>query len=227
MLKIKNIEKSSLVDYPPYICATIFIEGCDFKCGWCYNPSLVNLNNPNLDSIPEYELLNWLKTRIGKLDSVCITGGNPIIHGHELTALIHPIKEMGYKVKLDTNGTNPKTLNFLIKNKMVDFIAMDIKGDLENYGKFIGIQDYNTSEVKESIEIIKSSGIEHEFRMTVVPTLHTPKNIETAVKYVGKENFTLQNFKPLNTLDPKYEKITPFSDSELKKIADNLGIKSR
>lgn len=227
MLKIKNVEKSSLIDYPPYICATIFIAGCDMNCPWCYNKNLIVYDDPSLPNIPESELLLWLESRIGKLDAVCLTGGNPVIHKHKLSALIHSIKNIGYKIKLDTNGTNPTLLNFLIKNNMIDFVAMDIKGNLENYNKFIGFEEYDITPIESSISVIKTSGIKHEFRMTVVPGLHTFENIKTAVKEVGNDNFILQNFKPINTLNPDYEKITPFSDSYIKKIATKLNIKNR
>lgn len=227
MMKIKNIEKSSLVDYPPYICATLFTCGCNFRCPFCYNHSLIPKDDPELPTIPESEILQWLETRIGKLDAVTITGGEPSLHGHELSSLIHSIKSMGYKIKLDSNGTNPGLLNFLIKNAMIDYVAMDIKGNLENYNKFIGLGEFDTSSIETSISVIKTSGIEHEFRMTVVPSLHTRENIKIAINEVGKENFILQNFKPINTLDPRFEEITPFSDNELKEIGKELGVEVR
>ena len=185
------------------------------------------MDDQSLPDIPESELLLWLETRIGKLDAVCITGGNPDIHGHTLSALIHTIKGMGFKIKLDTNGTNPSLLTFLIKNCMIDYVAMDIKGDLENYNKFIGLEKFDTSNIEESIHILKTSGIEYEFRMTVVPGLHTPENIESAIKWVGKENFILQNFKPISTYDPEFEKIEPFSDIELTELGRVLDVKTR
>jgi len=227
MLKIKNVEKSSLVDYPPNICATIFIAGCEFRCPFCYNQYLIDFDDPNLPDIPESELLLWLEKRYGKLDAVTITGGEPTLHKHKLTSLITSIKMMGYKVKLDTNGTNPTLLNFLIKNKMIDYVAMDIKGNLENYNKFIGLAEFDTSPIEASIAVLKTSDIDYEFRMTVVPGLHTLENIELAIKRVGKENFILQNFKPINTYDKEFEKIKPFSDIKLTELARVLGIESR
>jgi len=226
-LKIKNVEKSSLVDYPPHICATVFIGGCNFRCPWCYNPTLIPKDNKSLSDIPEHELLNWLEKRKGKLDSICLTGGEPTIHGHELTSLIHPIKSMGYKIKLDTNGSNPSLLNFIVKNSMVDYVAMDIKGDFKNYSKYVGIPDFDATPIEQSVMVLKSSDVDHEFRMTVVPSLHDKKTIEKTASQVGKENLILQNFVPAETINPEFSKLNPYEESYIKEIANELNIKVR
>jgi pyruvate formate lyase activating enzyme len=217
IMKIKNVEKSSTVDYPPYISAVVFLSGCNFRCPFCYNKELVD-ENSNLPDIPMDEFIEWLKTRHGKLDAVVITGGEPTIHGQKLVDFCSIIKSLGFKIKLDTNGSNPELVKFLINEGFIDYIAMDIKSDAMHYDKACGIK-VSMYDILQSINIIMSSGLPYEFRTTIVPGLHddnTIKGIASMIK--GSPKYAIQQFKPINTLDPEYIKIVPFSESEMEKF---------
>jgi len=219
-MKIKNVEKSSTVDYPPYISAVVFISGCNFRCPFCYNKELVD-ENSILPDIPKDEFLEWLITRQGKLDSVVITGGEPTIHGDELVRFIRDIKDLGFKVKLDTNGSNPQIIRKLLDQKLIDYIAMDVKSDLLGYDKACGVT-VSMYDIILSIAMIMSGEIPYEFRTTVVPGIHdeqTLKNIGQIIK--GSKKYALQQFKPINTLDPEFEKTKPFSDKDLEDVKES------
>lgn len=216
-MKIKNIEKSSTVDYPPYISAVVFLSGCNFRCPFCYNKELVD-ENSTLPDIPKDEFLEWLTTRHGKLDAVVLTGGEPTIHGEELINFAREIKELGFKVKLDTNGSNPDIIHKLIEQKLIDYIAMDIKSDAIHYDKACGVE-VSMHDILLSISIIMSSGLPYEFRTTIVPGLHDDKTIKGIASMIkGAPKYAIQQFKPINTLDPSYTDITPFSESDMEKF---------
>lgn len=212
-MRIGAIQRFSLIDYPGKICAIVFTQGCNFRCPYCHNPELVN---PQLftETIPQEYLLNFLKTRQGKLDAVSITGGEPTLH-LDLHRLIEQIKGLGYLVKLDTNGTNPEMLEFLIGNHLVDYLAMDIKAPLDRYEKVTGVK-FNTDLIRRSIDIIKNSGVEYEFRSTVMEDLLTDVEILNMGELIGKANrFYLQNFVPQKTLDINYQKVKSLSPERL------------
>lgn len=216
-MKIKNVEKSSTVDYPPHISAVVFLSGCNFRCPFCYNKDLVD-NNSSLPDIPKDEFLEWLTTRQGKLDAVVLTGGEPTIHGQELLDFAREIKELGFKVKLDTNGSNPEVIHKLIEQNLLDYIAMDIKSDASHYEEACGVK-VSMYDIFHSISHIMESGIPYEFRTTVVPGLHnadTLKNISLWIK--GSPKYAIQQFKPINTLNPKYETIKPYTETEMEKF---------
>jgi len=216
-MKIKNVEKSSMVDYPPYVSCVVFLAGCNFRCPFCYNKELVD-DNSSLPDIPKNEFLEWLTTRQGKLDAVVLTGGEPTIHGEELINFAREIKELGFKLKLDTNGSNPTIMHKLIEQKLIDYIAMDIKSDIMHYNEACGV-DVSAHDILLSISIIMSCGLPYEFRTTIVPGLHdenTIKGIASLIK--GTPKYAIQQFKPINTLDPTYIKIVPFSESEMEKF---------
>ncbi|MBN1948867.1 MAG: anaerobic ribonucleoside-triphosphate reductase activating protein [Candidatus Cloacimonetes bacterium] len=212
-MRIGAIQRFSLIDYPGKICAIVFTQGCNFRCPYCHNPELVN---PQLftETIPQEYLLNFLRTRQGKLDAVSITGGEPTLH-LDLHQMIDQIKGLGYLVKLDTNGTNPEMLEFLIGNKLVDYLAMDIKAPLNRYEKVTGVK-FNTALIRRSINIIKNSGVEYEFRSTLMEDLLTDVEILNMGELIGKANrFYLQNFVPHKTLDINYQKVKSLSPERL------------
>jgi len=216
-MKIKNVEKSSTVDYPPYISAVVFLSGCNFRCPFCYNKDLVD-NNSSLPDIPKDEFLEWLITREGKLDAVVLTGGEPTIHGQELLDFAREIKELGFKVKLDTNGSNPDVLCDLIEQKLLDYIAMDIKSDIMHYDEACGVKG-KIYDVLVSIAAIMTSGLPYEFRTTLIPGLHD-RHVMTGIASMikGAPKYAIQQFKPLNTLDPTFEKIIPFTEADMEKF---------
>jgi pyruvate formate lyase activating enzyme len=219
-MKIGGLHKVSLIDYPGLICASVFLQGCNFKCPYCHNPELVN---PRLfqPCLKEKEVLDFLKERRGKLDAVTITGGEPTIQD-DLVPFIKKIKKMGFAVKLDTNGSQPKIIKTLLEEKLLDFIAMDVKGPLEKY-ESITCALVDCKKIEESIKIILKSGIPHEFRTTIVQSQLTPKDIfKIATLISGTHRYALQKFVPGKTLNNKFHEEKNYLESELEKIKKRL-----
>lgn len=162
----KGLQKVSLIDYPHKICAVVFTGGCNFRCHYCHNPELV-LDYQKLPDIPASQILTFLETRKRFLDALCISGGESTLQ-KELPNFIAQVKQLGFLIKLDTNGTNPAMLKEVIDRKLVDYIAMDIKTTPAKYSKIIGVET-NISNLSASIELITGSGITYEFRTTVFP----------------------------------------------------------
>jgi len=219
-MKIGGLQKVSLIDYPEAICAVVFLQGCNFQCSYCHNPELVD---PKLFTLclEEKKVLEFLAIRIGKLDAVTITGGEPTIQ-KDLLPFIIKIKKLGFAVKLDSNGTLPKVIKDLIDAKLLDFIAMDIKAPLEKYKSIVKVP-VDTQSIKESIRLILKSKIPHEFRTTVVKSQLTAKDIlEIAQLLSGAQRYALQKFVPTKTLDKKFLKEKTYPDDELEKIKKSL-----
>ncbi len=220
-LAIKGFQKTTLVDYPGKIACTIFLPNCNFKCGFCHNRDLV-LNPGSLPTIKEEEILDYLKEKKKWLDAVCISGGEPLLH-KKLTDFLEKIKAIRYLTKIDTNGTVPDFLKELIDKNLVDYIAMDIKNSLEDYDKVTGV-NADIEKIKQSINIIKNSGKNYEFRSTVVPDIHTKEDIKKIGELLkGSKRFAIQNFKPAKeVIDPKYKDVKPFSKEELEEFKEIL-----
>jgi len=222
-MKIAGIQKLSMVDYPRKMACTVFFAGCNFRCPYCHNKSLVT---PEADQIymTEEDVLKFLKKRQGLLEGVCITGGEPLLQGDNLFPFIKAIKEMGYGVKLDTNGTNPDLLKVLCESGLVDYVAMDIKNSREHYGKAIGIEIGQNflEKVKESARYLMQGTVEYEFRTTLVKGIHTLSDIQHIVDWIGDAHiWYLQNFKDSgDILSPNSCKMEPFSENELKMFAN-------
>lgn len=220
---IGGLQKLTLIDYPGKLAATVFLIGCDFRCPFCYSSELVLPEKiKKQPRISEKEFFDFLKSKQGFLEGVVICGGEPTIY-KDLPRFIKKIKKIGYAVKIDTNGSNPKMLEELIEKKLIDYIAMDVKAPLENqkYNKLAGVK-VNLNRIKKSIAIIKNSGIDYEFRTTIIPTVHTKEDILEIVRWIsgltplrqgfgGQGKYYLQNFRPEKTIDPKFEKIKPYS----------------
>lgn len=191
---IHGLNKLTLLDYPKHTACTVFTGGCNFRCPFCHNASLV-LRPNSQPIIKEEELFEYLDKRKGVIEGVCITGGEPTLC-EDLFIFIEKIKERGFLVKLDTNGSNPKIIERLIKEKTVDFIAMDIKNSLDAYAKTIGVPNYNTSNVEQSVKIIMSSDIDYEFRTTVVKQYHDDINFIAIGNWLnGAKKYVLQSFQ--------------------------------
>jgi len=222
-MKIAGFKKQSLIDYPGNISSVIFTQGCNFRCGYCHNPDLV-LPEKFDKTYNKNEIFKYLKRYNKMLDAVCITGGEPTIH-NDLPDFIKDIKKLHLKVKLDSNGTNPKILQYLFKNKLVDFVAMDIKHSLkfDMYNKTIGnfITKKSFEKILNSIDLIQNSDIDYVFRTTVVKTLHTKEDIKNLKKIFGK-NYQIQNFNPEIILNPNlnYEAFSVNEFKELELIVD-------
>lgn len=222
MIKIGGLQKMTMIDYPGKIAATVFLIGCNFKCGFCHNSELVC---PDLASgssqIPEDDFFKFLNKRKELLEGICITGGEPTIN-FDLSEFIKKIKEKGFLVKLDTNGSNPEMLEILIKDKLIDFIAMDIKTSLDKYEQVINVK-IDLEKIKQSIEIIKNSGVDYEFRTTVVPGLVEESDIKKIGKWLkNAKKFVLQQFRNQRVLNKEFEKIPPYSEEALKEFKKDL-----
>lgn len=233
---IGGLQKFSLLDYPDHISAIIFVKGCNFHCHFCYNPMLVwpkleagkfknnfahiNKSAPEKDHslIKESDLFRFLKIRQGKLEAVVITGGEPTIY-HDLPDFIKKIKKIGYLVKLDTNGTNPKMIKKLIGNNLVDYIAMDIKASKEKYMKITGVK-VDFIKILKSVKMIIGSGIPYEFRTTIVPEYIAKEDIEKIGELINKADiWYLQKFKiGTELVDNKLKKIKQLTDKEMEEM---------
>jgi pyruvate formate lyase activating enzyme len=231
---IGGLEKLTLIDYPGEVAAIIFTPGCNFRCRFCYNPMLVEpkalgsldkINHPD-SLVSEGDLFSFLENRRGKLDAVVITGGEPTLH-HDLPEFIQKIKKLGYKVKLDTNGTNPEMLKTIINRKeLINYIAMDIKAPLEKYQKVVGTKwsakekEEILKNIKESINIVMTCGLPYEFRTTVVPDFLDQDDIEEMGKLIqGACVWYLQKFKSnVEMLDNSLRNHHSYSDQEMKEM---------
>lgn len=195
-MRIAGIQKLTLLDFPEHIAATIFTPGCNFRCPFCHNSELVNDANDVEYDVDE--VLEFLKLRLGKLDGVAITGGEPLMQVG-IKEFIRSLKEIGYKVKLDSNGSYPDKLKELIDEHLVDYVAMDIKNSPSEWAKTTGLDEKAAeaffAKTKESMEILKKSGIKFEFRTTVVKGLHTKESIIEMAKFIGPvDRYFLQLF---------------------------------
>ncbi len=196
-MEILGLEKLSLVDFEGYMCATIFTGGCNFLCPFCHNSGIVKNEYRPIDKAQVFE---YLESRKGLLDAVTISGGEPTIHP-ELVDFIKRIKDMGYLVKLDTNGTNPAMLSELIEKHLIDYVAMDIKNNFNDYYLIVGTNNVPLENIKKSLEILKTSGIDYELRTTLVAEYHFEDNIKKmANELSGAKQLYLQKFVDSGTL---------------------------
>ena len=186
-----GFQKLTLLDYPGKVACILFTNGCNFRCPFCHNASLVRAQDGA--DISDSEVLEFLKKRQGILEGVCISGGEPLIH-NELKDFIREVKKLGYPVKLDTNGSFPQKLRELIGEGLVDYVAMDVKNSFEKYNETTGI-NADIDSVKESIEILINGNIDYEFRTTLVSGFHTPKDMQSIGEMIkGTKKYYLQNF---------------------------------
>ena len=183
---IDGFEPVTLVNYPGQVACIIFTRGCNFRCSYCQNGTLLT-NNQDKGIISEQTILEYLDKRKNVLDGICISGGEPLLQ-KDIYIFIQKIKERGLKVKLDTNGSNPKLLQKLIDDQLLDYVAMDIKNISAKYNKTINIKKFEFSLIKESINILKNSNIEHEFRTTIVKGMHTIEDLKEICTYIGKKS---------------------------------------
>lgn len=189
---IKGFEKTTLVDYPSHIATTVFTVGCNMRCPFCHNRELVIGNR--LDSISLDTFFDFLKKRHTILEAVCITGGEPTLHD-DLIEFLQQIKSYGLKTKLDTNGLKPEMIKLALDEKLLDFIAMDIKNSLQKYSVSTGITESWLPKISQSVEVIKQSNINYEFRTTVMRELHTLEDFISIGHWLnGSKNYTLQQY---------------------------------
>lgn len=223
LMKYAGLLKQSLIDYPGEIAAVLFTRGCNFRCPFCHNPELL-IKPRNPETVYDIEeILDYLRQRKGFLDAVVVTGGEPTLHV-ELPDHLRRIKDLGYLVKLDTNGSHAAMLEGLLQEGILDYVAMDIKApvDYKEYQQVcrqISADDFFN--VRSSIQLLLEGEIPVEFRTTVVPHLHNAEDIEAIARYIaGAQKYTLQQFHPRVTLDPGFSSVVPYSNEEMQAMAD-------
>lgn len=210
---IGGLQKTSLLDFPEKIAAIVFTMGCNFRCGYCHNPELIN-GEAKIE-----EVFEFLKTRQGKLDGVVITGGEPCLQ-KDLPEFIKQVKELGFAVKLDTNGSFPEMLEKVLPD--LDYVAMDIKAPLEKYSQIVNV-DVDTSKIMKSIEILKNGGVDYEFRTTVVKSQLSFEDFEKIGQLIqGAPRYYLQKFVASKILDKSLENEKTYSTEEFERIIDIL-----
>ena len=219
-MKIGGLQKVSLIDYPGKISAIIFTQGCNFRCPYCHNPELVE-QKLFQTCLSEKDILEFLTTRQGKLDAVTLTGGEPTLQ-EDLIPFIQKIRNLGFAVKLDSNGSQPDVLASMIQKKLLDFIALDVKAPIEKYQSVVQAP-VAIDVIRESIRLVLKAKIQHEFRTTVVASLLTAKDILAIVREIaGAKRYALQKFQPARTLNKKYIQEKTYSDEEFLKIKKQL-----
>ena len=235
MIKIKGLQKTTLLDYPGKVAAIVFLAGCNFRCPFCHNSDLV-LRPETFPEIKEEDFFIFLKNKRQLLDGIVVTGGEPTLY-EDLPAFIKKIKKLGFLIKLDTNGTNPEMVEYLVKHRLIDYVAMDYKGPLEKYTKYIfptqnsklKTQNYNLK-VKKTMESLIRSKLPFEFRTTVVPTLHKREDLIEMAKQLNnlamgqskKIKWFLQQFRPGQCLDKEFNKIKPYPKSFFEKVLPEI-----
>ena len=220
---ISGINPNSFNDYPKEISYVIFLGGCNFKCPYCHNSSIVNKTTEILNT---NEVLKDLIKRKSFINAVVITGGEPTIYGDNLIELLKEIKKLGFKIKLDTNGTNPELLKKIISLNLLDYIAMDIKNTFEKYEETT-LSKVNIDNIKKSIKIIEKSKVDFEFRCTINKTHHSKENIKEILKYISnKDKLFIQNYQysKEQLINKNFGK---FTEQELKELAEDLKIKAK
>ncbi len=229
---IGGLQKFSLLDYPEHLSAIIFTQGCNFRCQFCYNPMLVRPVGKLIDTssvsnkdgkrngrlLDEAGLFAFLDERYGKLDAVVITGGEPTMHS-DLPEFMEKIRRIGYKIKLDTNGSYPEMLERVLKRNLADYIAMDLKASPAKYDLVSGVQP-DLAKIRKSIKMILAGGLPYEFRSTIVPELHEPEDIELMGELIkGADKWFLQQFQSDQKLvNDKFEKMPAYPDE----VLDNM-----
>jgi len=217
-MEIGGLQKLTLIDYPGKIAATVFLTGCNFRCPWCYSSEIILPEKvKNQPKISEKEFFKFLKTKQGLLEGVVICGGEPCLD-RGLPKFVKKIKKLKYAVKIDTNGSWPEMLGKLINEKLIDYIAMDIKAPKGKYEKIVG-RKVNIKNIERSISFLKEGKVDYEFRTTVVPKLLRKEDILKIADWIsGAKSYYLQNFLPEKTLDSKFEKIKPYPHKYLLEI---------
>jgi len=193
-MKIGGLIKFTLIDFPGRPAAVVFTQGCNFRCRYCHNPELVY---PHMfaEPVAKEEIYSFLKRRQGTLEGVVVSGGEPTLH-EDLPAFMADLKTMGYATKLDTNGTRPDMLRQLLDAKLLDYIAMDIKAPLEKYSLITGV-DFNPEILRQSMDLIRQSGLEYEFRTTYDKEVLTDADISTITQRLNGKNYRVQECLPV------------------------------
>ena len=192
-MNIRGLQKLTLLDFPDRLACTVFTNGCNFRCPFCHNASLVLYHAPAVISVNE--LIDFLKSRVGRLDGVCFTGGEPLLQS-DLADVMRRIKELGFEIKLDTNGSSPARMIPLVEEGLVDYIAMDIKNCPARYAETAGLPMIDLSPILESVQYLLSDQVAYEFRTTLVQQFHTKEDMQAIGEWLkGAKQYYLQTFK--------------------------------
>ncbi len=220
-MRIGGLQEFSLIDYPGKMAAVVFTQGCNLRCPYCHNSELAlpELYGP---LIPEEEVLQFLGRRVGKLEGVVVTGGEPTLQ-KDLTAFLQRVKSLGFLVKLDTNGSQPGIVKRILESKLVDYVAMDVKASLDNYARLAG-RPISLEDIRLSIELLRNSGVACEFRTTLVKPLHgrPDKEISRIREFIGEVScYRLQRFVPsAKVMDKSLLKAVHFTEEELDRLRE-------
>ena len=218
-MRVSGLQKLTLLDYPGHVACTVFTAGCNFRCPFCHNAPLVLPERMQGDEDGSETVLAFLKKRQGLLDGVAVTGGEPLLH-KDMGDFLRRIKDLGYAVKLDTNGSFPQRLRELVEEGLVDRVAVDIKNAPALYGKTIGVPGFDLSPVEETKNYLLSGVVEYEFRTTVVKGLHTRESLVEAAKWIaGAREYYLQQFKDSGDVIA-IEGLSAFTGEEMHALAD-------
>lgn len=219
MFKIKSFIETSFLDWDGKIASVIFLSGCNLNCAYCHNYKLV-ISPDELPDIPWDNIKNFLSSHKDWIDGVCITGGEPCIH-NDLEELLINIKNENLLIKLDTNGCYPDKLKLLIENKLIDYVAMDIKAPLnyEDYFKIVNTKNFNMEKIIAGIDILHSSSIKYEFRTTIIPELIDNEDVIKIAKSLNYDDkYVLQNFNPINVYSSDLRKIKPYEKDKIEDL---------
>lgn len=218
-MNITGIQKLTLLDYPGMVACTVFTSGCNFRCPFCHNAVLVLPDRMDGNYLTDDEVFAFLKKRQGVLDGVAVTGGEPLLH-EDIPEFLARVKELGYKIKLDTNGSRPQLLEKIVAAGLVDRVAMDIKNSPAGYAEAIGVQHFDISPVRESKDFLLSDAVDYEFRTTVVKGIHTKASLLGAANWIrGAKEYYLQQFKDTGDLVSN-EKFSAYDKDEMLELAD-------
>lgn len=220
-MNLGGYQKLTLIDYPGHLATTVFTVGCSFRCPFCHNPELVIAPYDTQPSTLEQDFFEFLDKRKGKLDGVCVTGGEPTIQP-DIVEFMERIRSMGYLIKLDSNGTRPDVIKKLFDNKLIDYVAMDIKHAPEKYDIATGTKA-DLERVRLSVELIRNSGVDYEFRTTVVPGIHEERDFITIGEWLkGSKRYYLQEFMTGKLIDPSIAENKFSKKPDLDKIKKNI-----
>ena len=218
-MKVTGIQKLTLLDYPGTVAYTVFTAGCNFRCPFCHNAMLVLPEQITQDYLTDDEVFDFLRKRRGVLDGVAVTGGEPLLH-KDMPDFLARVKELGYKIKLDTNGSNPDLLREIVEKKLVDRVAMDIKNAPEKYAETIGFEHFDLGPVEESKNFLLAGNMDYEFRTTVVRGIHTEESLIGAAKWIqGAGEYYLQQFKDSGNL-VLGEGLSAYDEKQMHALAD-------
>lgn len=193
-MRISGLQKLAMVDFPGKLAATVFTGGCNLRCSFCHNALLVNRLEENPESHSVEEVLSFLEKRKGFLDGVVLSGGEPLLQSGA-AEFLEQVRSLGFAVKLDTNGCYPEALADILNRRLVDYVAMDIKNSREKYAETVGIPNFDITPIEQSIDLLKNSGVDFEFRTTVVKEFHTAQDIVSIGQWLeGSPRYFLQQF---------------------------------